>query len=110
MESERESRDPHFEDMRERYVAWLRMREALEEEDANVERERRVSYVRMSSHQQRVLAMCLDPVASTARNGAIPSMVEHESRSCWKWIGATTISMSFLGRERTRKRSRDSCA
>ena len=84
MESERESRDPHSEDVRERYVSWVRMREASEEEDANIERKRRASYVRMIIHQQRALAMCLDLLASTARNGAIPSMAEHESRSCWK--------------------------
>eukprot|EP00963_Diacronema_lutheri_P000037 scaffold1_cov375-Pavlova_lutheri.AAC.37 len=84
MDSNGESGEERATTVRECYLGWLRMREASEEEDANVERERRVAYMRMVNHQQTAWAMCLDLVVSMTANGTIPCMARHESRSCWK--------------------------
>jgi len=84
MDSNGESGEERATTVRECYLGWLWLREASEEEDANVERERRVAYMRMVNHQQTALAMCLDLVVSMTTNGTIPCMARHESRSCWK--------------------------
>jgi len=68
----------------ESYMTWLRMREALEKEDEDAERERRRIFAEGVQNQQRALAMCLDLVSSVVTNTTIPNAVGGGGRSCWK--------------------------
>lgn len=73
------------------------MREALEKEDKEAERERRRVFSEGVQNRQHALAMCLDLVSSMVTNTTIPNAMGGGGRSCSKMVRRQNNSDELFG-------------